>query len=88
MTGSSLDDWISTSVTSSLNHTQLQRYRYSTHFKFTVAQVLGFSVSTSSLLATDLNTENIFSNHYEVFLSLLTLYSSVRICIQLIFTIH
>jgi hypothetical protein len=42
-----------------------------THFQFTVAHALGFSVSTSRLQATDLNTETITSNHYEVFLSLL-----------------
>jgi hypothetical protein len=54
-----------TSVTSSLN---LQRYRYSTHFQFTVAHALGFSVLTSRILATDLNTETNISNHYEVFL--------------------
>jgi hypothetical protein len=34
----------------------------------TVAHALGFSVSTSRLLATDLNTEISTSNHYEVFL--------------------
>jgi hypothetical protein len=36
-------------------------------FQFTVAHELGFSVSTSRLLATDLNTEISTSNHYEVF---------------------
>jgi hypothetical protein len=38
---------------------------------FTVAHALGFSVSTSRLLATDLNTETSTSNQYEVFLSFL-----------------
>jgi hypothetical protein len=38
-------------------------------FQFIVVHALGFSVSTSRLLATDLNTETITSNHYEVFLS-------------------
>jgi hypothetical protein len=33
-----------------------------------VAQALGFSVSTSRLLATGLNTETSTSTHYEVFL--------------------
>jgi hypothetical protein len=37
-------------------------------FQFTTAHALGFSVSTSRLLATDLNTETITSNQYEVFL--------------------
>jgi hypothetical protein len=32
----------------------IQRYRYSTHFQFTVAHALGFSVFTSRILATDL----------------------------------
>jgi hypothetical protein len=39
--------------------------------KFTVAHALGFSFSTSRLLSTDVNTETITSNHYEVFLSFL-----------------
>jgi hypothetical protein len=37
-------------------------------FQSTVAQALGFSVSISRLLATDLNTKISTSNHYEVFL--------------------
>jgi hypothetical protein len=37
--------------------------------QFTVAQALGFSVSTSRIVAADLNTETITPNHYEVFLS-------------------
>jgi hypothetical protein len=63
--------FIGTSVTSSLNHTYLESYRYSTHFQFTAAHVLEFSSSNIHFLATDLNTETITSNHYEVFLSLL-----------------
>jgi hypothetical protein len=39
------------------------------NLQFTVAHVLGFPVFTSRHLATDLNTETIISNHYEVFLS-------------------
>jgi hypothetical protein len=39
------------------------------NLQFTVAHVPGFSVSTSRLLATGLNTETITSNPYEVFLS-------------------
>jgi hypothetical protein len=37
-------------------------------FQSTVAHALGFSISASRLLATDLNTETSTSNHYEVFL--------------------
>jgi hypothetical protein len=40
-------------------------------FQFTVAHALTFSVFTSRILATDLNTETITSNHYEVFLPFL-----------------
>jgi hypothetical protein len=38
------------------------------NLEFTVAHALVFSVSTSRLLAMDLNTETSTSNHYEVFL--------------------
>jgi hypothetical protein len=44
------------------------------NFQFTAEYALRFSVSTSRLLATDLNTETITSNHYEVLLSSITLY--------------
>jgi hypothetical protein len=37
-------------------------------FQFTVTHALGFSVFTSRLLATDLNTETITSSNYEVIL--------------------
>jgi hypothetical protein len=80
--------FISTSVTSFLNHTYYSAIADLHNLEFTVAHTLGFSVSTSSLLATDLNTETSTSNHSEVFLSSVTLYSSVLICTQLIFTIH
>jgi hypothetical protein len=40
-------------------------------FQFTVVHALWFSVSTSRFRATDLNTEAITSNHYEVFLPFL-----------------
>jgi hypothetical protein len=36
--------------------------------QFTVTHAVGFSVFTSRILATDLNTETSTSNHYEVFL--------------------
>jgi hypothetical protein len=50
------------------NYTYLQRHRYLHIFQSTVAHALGFSVSTSRLLVTDLNREISTSNHYEVFL--------------------
>jgi hypothetical protein len=80
--------FISTSVTSSLNHTYYSAVADIHTFQSTVAHALGFSVLTSNLPATDLNTETSTSNHYEVFLFSITLYSSVLICTQLIFTIH
>jgi hypothetical protein len=71
-TGSrSMIRFIGTSITCSLNQTQLYRYRYSTHFQFTVAHALGFSVSTSRLLAMDLNTETSTSDQSEVLLPFL-----------------
>jgi hypothetical protein len=60
--------FISTSVTSSLNHTSIQPYRQFAQFPISVAHALGFPVFTSRLLATDFNTETSTSNHYEVFL--------------------
>jgi hypothetical protein len=60
--------FISTLVTSSLNHTSIQRYRQFTQFPITVEHALGFPVFTSRLLATDLKTETSTSNHYEVIL--------------------
>jgi hypothetical protein len=79
--------FICTSVTSSLNHTKLQRYRYSTHFQFTVAHALRLSAFTSRLLATDLKHRNC---HFKSLWSLLvisssvTLYSPFLICTQLL----
>jgi hypothetical protein len=64
--------FITTNTALSLIHVLLE---------FTVAHALGLTVSTS-LLATDLKAETITSNHYEVFLSSVTLYSSVLICIE------
>jgi hypothetical protein len=59
---------ISTSVTHSLWIT-LKYRKYNAiadlhNLQFTVPHALGFSVSTSLLLATDLNAETITSNHY------------------------
>jgi hypothetical protein len=61
--------FISNSVTLSLLitiNTALSLYLH--NLQFTVAHALGFSVFTSHLLATDLNTETSASNDYEVFL--------------------
>jgi hypothetical protein len=63
--------FISTSATSSLNHTYYSAIAVLHNLQFTVAHALGFSASTSHLLATDLNTETSTSNHYEVFLPFL-----------------
>jgi hypothetical protein len=63
--------FIGTSPTSSLNHSYDRAIADLLTFQFTVAHALGFSVSTSRLLATDLNAETSNSNHYEVFLSFL-----------------
>jgi hypothetical protein len=43
---------------------QLQRYRYSAHFQFTVVHALGFPVFTSRILATDLSQSHCnFKSH-------------------------
>jgi hypothetical protein len=63
--------FISTSVTISLNYNQYSAIADLHTFQFIVAHTLGFSVSTCRLLATDLNTEIITSNHSEVFLPFL-----------------
>jgi hypothetical protein len=60
--------FISILVTISLNHVYYSAIADIHSFQFTVAHILVFSVSTSRLLATDLNTETITSNHYEVIL--------------------
>jgi hypothetical protein len=56
--------FINTLVMGSLNYTIANLHTSQS----TVAHALEFSVSTSPLLATDLNTEVSTSNHYEVFL--------------------
>jgi hypothetical protein len=74
---SRLDGWIYwcfftiTLVTINTTHSYEQ---YSTDlytFHFTAIHALGFSFSTSRILAMELNTETITSNHYEVFLPIL-----------------
>jgi hypothetical protein len=63
--------FIDISVTNSLNHTYYSAIADLHNLKFIVADALGFSVSTSCLLAMDLNTETSTSNHYDVFLTFL-----------------
>jgi hypothetical protein len=63
--------FVSTSVTVSLNYNRYSAIDDLHNLQFTVAHALGFSVFTSRLLATDLNTETSTSNHYEVFLQFL-----------------
>jgi hypothetical protein len=54
-TGSGLYNWIYWHLLHSHNSglQEIHRYRSSTHFQFTVAHALGFSVSTSRILATE-----------------------------------
>jgi hypothetical protein len=59
--------FIGTSVTLSLNYNQYNAIADLHTFQSTVIRAIGFSISTSRLLATDLNTETITLNHYEVF---------------------
>jgi hypothetical protein len=73
MTGSSLDDWIFLALwlqplLITLKYKQYRAIIDLHTFHFTIAHALGFSLSTSCLLATDLNTETITSNHYAVVL--------------------
>jgi hypothetical protein len=63
--------FIGASFTVSLNYNQYRAVADLHNLQFTVAHALGFSVSTSRLLATNLNTETSISNHYEVFLPFL-----------------
>jgi hypothetical protein len=58
------NDWIYSHlyIHTTRAYRQLQRYRYSTHFQFTVAHALGFSVFTSRILATDISL-SVTSNH-------------------------
>jgi hypothetical protein len=63
--------FISSLVTHAFNYTQIHR-QYSAiadlhTFPFTAAHALEFSVSTSSLLATDLYTETVTSNRYKYY---------------------
>jgi hypothetical protein len=60
--------FISTLITCSLYHTLYSAIADLHNFQSTVTYALGFSVSTSRLLATDLDTETSTSAPYEVFL--------------------
>jgi hypothetical protein len=60
--------FISTSVRSSHNHTYYSPIADLHNFHSTVAHALGFSVSTSRLLATGLSTETSTSSQYEIIL--------------------
>jgi hypothetical protein len=53
----------------SLNYNQYNTVADLHTFQFTVVHALGVAVATSRILATELNTGTITSNHYEVFLS-------------------
>jgi hypothetical protein len=64
MTGSSLDDGIyyqlvTHSLLITITHKQYSAITHLQHLQFTVAHALGFPVSTSCLVATDLNTGSI-----------------------------
>jgi hypothetical protein len=88
ITGSSSGDWIYWHFGYSyFNYNQYNTLADLHTLQFTVAHTLGLSVPSSRLLVTDLNTETITSNHYEVFFPSVTLNSSVLICTKLIFTI-
>jgi hypothetical protein len=63
--------FISTLVTISLNYNQYSAIADLHTLQFIVVHILGFSVSTSLLLATELNTETSTWDHYVVFLSFL-----------------
>jgi hypothetical protein len=60
--------FIDIASTIKLNYNQCSAIADLHTLQFTAARALGFSVSTSRILATDLNTENITSSKYEVFL--------------------
>jgi hypothetical protein len=64
-------DLLTLHCTISLNYNQYSAIADLHNFQFTVAHALGFSVSTSRILATDFNTGTITSNHNGVFLSFL-----------------
>jgi hypothetical protein len=64
-------NFLSFLCTVSLNYNQYSAFADLHTFQFTFAHALGFCVSTSRILATDLNTGTVTLNHCEVFLSFL-----------------
>jgi hypothetical protein len=67
ITGSGSDDWIYwCCFTITLSYSQYSTITDLRNLQFTVAHTLGLSVSTSCILATDVHTGTIISNHYEV----------------------
>jgi hypothetical protein len=83
-------EFIGTSVTLSLLITiNIALSLIYTIYSSPIAHALGFSIITSLILATDLNTETITSNHYEVFL-LFRLQLLLLLCHNLysILTVH
>jgi hypothetical protein len=71
--------FIGTSVTISLNYNQYSTFADLHTLYFTVAHALGFWVPASCLLATDLNTETITSNHSETFLPQFSITNSLSL---------
>jgi hypothetical protein len=73
ITGSRSDDWIYWRFfTITLNYKPYNAIADLHTFQFIVVHALGFSVSNSRILATDLNKETITLNHYKVFLPFLS----------------
>jgi hypothetical protein len=64
-------DFLTLLCTISLNYKPYSAIADLHNLQFTAVHAVGFSVSTSRLLVTDLNTETITSNHYEIFLPFL-----------------
>jgi hypothetical protein len=65
-TGFGLDDWIYCTLYIHNSGLQAKRYRYSTHFQFTVTHILVFSVFTSRILGTNLSQSHCnFKSHVE-----------------------
>jgi hypothetical protein len=62
--------WVSRGLTPRRTETASRKVTLTLAFQLTVAHALGFLVSNSRILPTDLNTGTITSNHYE-FLSFL-----------------
>jgi hypothetical protein len=59
-----ISSWVTHSVIITLTYRSYSSITVLHTFQFTVVHALGFSLPTSRLLATDLNTETITSNHW------------------------